>query len=219
MEIIEVKAAEKDEIIRQKIIDTAKEEFMQYGFHRISMDDIAEKLSMSKKTLYRYFTGKDDLIRTVMMGHMRCFDEISAMISEKRAESEFINKMVEISSKIAELVSRMPIHVMRDLQRNSPDIYDEMQTHKKENISRGFGAFIREGKQAGVFREELPEDIMIKIQLTIIEHMFNPEILMSLPYTPIQYHQHIITFVMQGMFTEKGRMQMKDAQQANNNGI
>ena len=111
MEIIEVKAAEKDEIMRQKIIETAKEEFMQYGFHRISMDDIAEKLSMSKKTLYRYFTGKDDLIRTVMMGHMRCFDEISAMISEKRAESEFINKMVEISSKIAELVSRMPIHV------------------------------------------------------------------------------------------------------------
>jgi hypothetical protein len=30
---------------------------------------------------------------------------------------------------------------------------------------------------------------------------------------------HIITFVMQGMFTEKGRMQMKDAQQANNNEI
>ena len=57
MEIIEVKAAEKDDIIRQKIIDTAKEEFMQYGFHRISMDDIAEKLSMSKKTLYRHFTG------------------------------------------------------------------------------------------------------------------------------------------------------------------
>ena len=48
----------------------------------------------------------------------------------------------------------MPIHVMRDLQRNSPDIYDEMQTHKKENIARGFGAFIKEGKQGDVLQAD-----------------------------------------------------------------
>src|SRR4051812_4431565 len=48
--------------IRQK----AKELFMRYGIRSVSMDDIATQLGISKKTIYQYFTDKDELVDGVV---------------------------------------------------------------------------------------------------------------------------------------------------------
>lgn len=49
---------------RRFVTELAKELFMRYGFLRITMDDIAGKAGISKKTLYQYFENKDQLVNT-----------------------------------------------------------------------------------------------------------------------------------------------------------
>src|SRR5215467_4766831 len=51
---------------RVRIRDKAKEMFMRYGIRSVSMDDIATQLGMSKKTIYQYFTDKNDLVDMVV---------------------------------------------------------------------------------------------------------------------------------------------------------
>ncbi len=48
--------------IRQK----ADELFTKYGIRSVSMDDIANALGMSKKTIYQYFVDKDELVEAVL---------------------------------------------------------------------------------------------------------------------------------------------------------
>src|SRR3989338_9081030 len=47
--------------IKNRIIDTAEKRFSQYGFRRVTMDDIASDLGISKKTLYLHFKSKEDI--------------------------------------------------------------------------------------------------------------------------------------------------------------
>src|SRR5882672_5020407 len=52
--------------IRERIREKAQELFMQYGIRSVSMDDIATHLGMSKKTIYQYFSDKDELVDAVL---------------------------------------------------------------------------------------------------------------------------------------------------------
>src|SRR4029078_5649114 len=51
---------------RQRIIDAARAHFFNHGFRSVTMDDLAEELGISKKTLYAYFPGKFDLLEAVL---------------------------------------------------------------------------------------------------------------------------------------------------------
>src|SRR5438094_7884341 len=51
---------------RQRIVDAARVHFFSHGFRRVTMDDLAEELGISKKTLYAHFPGKFDLLEAVL---------------------------------------------------------------------------------------------------------------------------------------------------------
>src|SRR5215472_4376949 len=52
--------------IRQRIVDAARTHFFSHGFRSVTMNDLAEELGISKKTLYRHFPGKIDLLEAVL---------------------------------------------------------------------------------------------------------------------------------------------------------
>ena len=47
-------------------MDAARTHFFSHGFRSVTMDDLAEELGISKKTLYAYFPGKFDLLEAVL---------------------------------------------------------------------------------------------------------------------------------------------------------
>src|SRR5204863_6772013 len=51
---------------RQRIVAAARGHFFNHGFRSVTMDDLAEELGISKKTLYAYFPGKFDLLEAVL---------------------------------------------------------------------------------------------------------------------------------------------------------
>jgi AcrR family transcriptional regulator len=57
----------KTDQMRQRIIDGAYESFWRAGFTRTSLDTIAERAGVTKRTLYSYFRSKDDLLAAVLL--------------------------------------------------------------------------------------------------------------------------------------------------------
>src|SRR5207237_2068604 len=52
--------------VRQRIVEAARAHFFSHGFRSVTMDDLAEELGISKKTLYAHFPGKIDLLEAVL---------------------------------------------------------------------------------------------------------------------------------------------------------
>lgn len=51
---------------RQQIVEAALEEFCAFGFLRASMDRLAERAEVSKRTVYNHFDSKEDLFRAIL---------------------------------------------------------------------------------------------------------------------------------------------------------
>ncbi len=75
---------------RSAIVHAARKSFLEGGYAKTSMDNIAEAAGVGIKTLYRHFENKDDLFSAVM--HAACdpasFDELSGQGQEKTAEPD-----------------------------------------------------------------------------------------------------------------------------------
>jgi AcrR family transcriptional regulator len=57
----------KPDQTKQRIIDAAYESFWRSGFIRTSVDSIAKRAGLTKRTLYSYFRSKDDLLAAVLL--------------------------------------------------------------------------------------------------------------------------------------------------------
>src|SRR5437868_15506001 len=64
---------------RQRIVDAARAHFFSHGFRRVTMDDLAEELGISKKTIYAHFPGKFELLEAVLADKLM---SVEATLSE-----------------------------------------------------------------------------------------------------------------------------------------
>ena len=48
---------------KDQVIEAARELFHQFGFKKVSMDEIAAKAGVTKKTIYMYFSSKEELLK------------------------------------------------------------------------------------------------------------------------------------------------------------
>jgi AcrR family transcriptional regulator len=195
----------KDDLIRERLLLTAMQEFMQYGFSRISMDDLAIRMGMSKKTLYKYYPSKEELVKAVIELRKQRASELMAFIETKVPKHAFGEKIVQVSQKVAESISEIQPHVMYDLKKSFPLIFEDFDAFKKASIVKGFTAALNEGRASGVFRDDIPIELAVHMHLTLISTMMNPEYLSSLPYTPLQVFNMILRCTMEGLCTNKGR--------------
>src|SRR5262245_30478469 len=69
----------KNSSVRQRIVDAARAHFFSHGFRSVTMDDLAEELGISKKTLYAHFPGKIDLLEAVLADK---FQGVERMLKE-----------------------------------------------------------------------------------------------------------------------------------------
>ena len=94
---------------------------MQFGIRSVSMDDIANGLGMSKKTLYQHFADKDELVMAVVDIHILQMqgDCSSCRTEAKDAIHEIFNTMDIL---LQEFSNMNPMVFISRLIRNSGSI-------------------------------------------------------------------------------------------------
>ena len=80
------------EEVRKKIVEAAYSLFLQKGYHRTTMEEIASLLGVTKPAIYQYFPGKEDLYAAVAE-HRR--EELAAIL-----ERSFNNRDLRAGSEI-----------------------------------------------------------------------------------------------------------------------
>ena len=71
---------------KEQVIESARELFSEYGYKRVSMDEIAKKSGVTKKTIYTYFKDKNELIKFFL------YEELEKMkFMTKEVNKEKIN--------------------------------------------------------------------------------------------------------------------------------
>jgi AcrR family transcriptional regulator len=197
---------EKD--VRQRILVAAEKLFTTYGFSRVSMDEIASELGMSKKTLYKHFPTKEALLLQVIETFYANLNaDIAAIrLDEKLSFTEKISRFIAlVANRVA--VNRDPF--VQDIQRNVPQMWARIHTLRRETIQAQFRAIIEEGIRHGVFQSDLDPSLITLIVLAAIERLTDPETWEQHAYSFSEIFQGTLRVVFQGILTDKARQALE----------
>jgi AcrR family transcriptional regulator len=187
---------------REKILVKAEEMFLQHGYSKVTMEEIASSLGMSKKTLYRFFANKKELVRSLMTERQCEFMEHIDDIWKSEA-ADFIAKFRMTLDYVGERSSK--INKFQDIQRVEPELWKEIHEFKKGKIFDRVRGLLEAGFAAGVFRSDVDREILILVYMNAVESIVNPETLAELPYTGGQAFEAISKIIFEGILSEEGR--------------
>jgi AcrR family transcriptional regulator len=196
-----------DRTARHRILGAAREHFLAHGFHGVTMDDLAEGLGMSKKTIYAQFPSKSALLEAMLLDKFRCAEEeMEAITSECSADFPAgLHRLLACVQRHTEEI-RPPF--LRDIQREAPDLFKVVQARRREVIQRSFSKLLGEGRREGLIRKDIPVHLIIEILLGAVEAIVNPPRLAELGLSPKSGMTAVISVILEGALTPEGRTKL-----------
>lgn len=188
----------------QRIITAARREFFAHGFRSVTMDDLAEDLGMSKKTLYALFPAKSALLRAVLLDKFRSVEADLDQVTAPGSTDDLaaLHGLLACMQRHTEEIQ--PPFV-RDIRREAPEVFKVIEDRRREIIQRYFGKLFGQGRSAGIIRKDLPTRLMVEILVGATEAIMNPAKITELGLTPKSGYRSVISVILEGLLTEKGR--------------
>ena len=153
-------------MMKDKIINKAKEMFLRLGFKSITMDDIACEMCISKKTIYKYFSNKDVLIeQSVELVHKEVHETINQIVSKN---FNAIEENFEIKRMFREMFRSAESSPIYQLKKHYPEVYAKALSSQIEVCETCFRDNILKGINEGLYRENLDVDNYVKFYYTLI---------------------------------------------------
>ena len=189
--------------VKDRILKKAADLFMRYGIRSITMDEIATQLGISKKTIYQFFTDKDEMVEAVID------EEVCTNESEcRRCQGDSENAVHEIFIALQimeELLKAMNPLIMYDLEKHHPKAYKKFRDHKyrflyemtKQNLERGIAEEL--------YRPEINTDVMAKYRVESAFLGFNQDVFPHSKYNMHEIGYEIGIFFLYGITTAKGK--------------
>ncbi len=80
---------------KEQIIEAARNLFHQFGFKKVSMDEIAKEAGVTKKTIYMYFSSKEELLKYFIQEEITNMEEIVEEVEANNTDPfEAVNQAI-----------------------------------------------------------------------------------------------------------------------------
>jgi TetR/AcrR family transcriptional regulator, cholesterol catabolism regulator len=189
---------------RQRIVDAARAHFFSHGFRGVTMDDLAEELGISKKTLYAHFPGKFDLLEAVLAAKLAAVEATLKQVTRAHPR-DFPATLRELLAGTHRELDEIKPPFVRDMRQKAPDVFKLVERRRAAIIQRYFGKFFIEGQRGGMVRKDVPAKLIIEILLAMVQSIMNPPKMEELGMMPKEGFSGILKIILEGALTSKGR--------------
>jgi len=152
-------------LTRERILEKARAVFARYGFRKTSLNDIVRDLGVTKTAIYHHFPGgKSEIIDAVLAA-----EEGQILEAMRRAigaeEDPAMQLRQALLAKIAHLRTlREVLEVSGEVGEEVSCLYESHERRFKEQERALFEEILREGQEAGIFRDTPREQLARGIQ-------------------------------------------------------
>ncbi len=204
----ETNAIEQDQTLRGRIIDAARELFLEHGYSKVSASEIAQAIGISKKTLYKEFETKEDILRAVVLPKLtESAKQIDTILADQAMP--FLDKLKAVMTMIGFQHQRVSPILLRDVFIHAPEVWSEIHEFKQKRF-RKFGILLEEGIERGVFRSDVPAEVILRSYTAAVENLMIPQTLGELPCTAQVAFQSLIKILFEGILEPHARKQIRN---------
>lgn len=187
---------------QERIKNKADELFRRFGIRSVTMDEIASQLGISKKTIYQFYSDKNDLVDAVTLqeigfSQQRCQADVAA--SENAIDEIFrVMEFVEI------MFRNMNPNMVHDLEKYHPKSFKKFMEHKNKFLYEMIRQNIERGIREGLYRPEINIEIMTRFRLESMMLAFDTGLFAPSNFSLVQLQQEILEHFLYGLATLKG---------------
>ncbi|QNJ97731.1 TetR/AcrR family transcriptional regulator [Constantimarinum furrinae] len=139
--------------MKETIIQKAADMFITFGFKSVTMDDIANEMGISKKTIYTHFKNKTELVSEVTQ---LLFNKISCGIDHIReSDKNPIEELYEIKKFMMLQLKDEKSSPQYQLQKYYPQIAESVKEQQHEVMKDCTVENLKRGKEMGLYRENI----------------------------------------------------------------
>jgi len=190
-----------DSEVKNRIIERATSLFTENGIKGITMDDLAQYMGMSKRTIYEYFKDKKQLINECVL-HMECSqnEKMRQILDQSENMFEALMKMYQESLIKMQVINKKFID---DIKKYFPEIKQWHDQKKEEKILKST-EFFQKGINEGLIRDELNPEILSILFSEEMELLFNGNFFISTRFSFLDVYKTLFITFLRGIATDEG---------------
>ena len=176
--------------------------FVKYGIKSVTMDDVSRELGISKKTLYNFVNDKSDLVEKVMDFEQEKNKE--CYLKLEKSGKNAIEELFEVHKFLGGQMKHYSYSLAYDLKKYYPEIFQRIHKIQREHMRDAILENIRKGKKEGLYRKELQEEIIVKLQVSRIESLYEDQLFTIEDFTSGKIFREFFIYHIRGIANEKG---------------
>jgi TetR/AcrR family transcriptional regulator, cholesterol catabolism regulator len=188
--------------LENQIINKTRELFFRYGIKSITMDDIANHLGMSKKTIYAAFPDKKALLERMVQDYLDFHKHDTQCQFEDSANA--IEYILRASSMGVAFVETINPAFLYDMQKYYGDLWQRFEEYRHKEIRADVYNTFSRGITEGLFREDLDIDIVVSMHMQHIDMLIEPTHLKGIQKSMREVMRTMILTFLNGICTPKG---------------
>lgn len=186
----------------KEIIDRAIPYFMRFGLRAVSMDEIARELGISKKTLYKYFKDKNELIvKGVEMKIQH--DELSCCDYNDSSENA-IDELFKISEFVIQSITNLNPSLIFELKKFHPEAWQIIHTHKWDFVYKSIKKNIERGIKEKIYRENINSDVIARLYVGSTDLILETDVFPWPDYKLDDVYLEVLRFQIRGLANQEG---------------
>ena len=185
-----------------KIIEQIEDKLFKDGFYKTTMDDVASELGMSKKTIYKFFPSKEDLVMAIAKHFMNSMKNkiVPALNSDKNA----IEKLAELINILAKASEKISPKRMDEIRKYFPSLWNEIDKFRTQMMFGNITKVIDQGKAEGLFID-YPTSIIMNVLVASVRNIVNPDFILNNNFSIIEAARYAFKIIIGGIVTDKGK--------------
>lgn len=201
MKPIEIINQNEDQV-KSRILDHIEKKLSNQGFRNFTVDQIANELHISKKTIYKTFRTKEELIRSAIINQLtNPYRYVINIIEEER---NTVEKFIELSKIVEQYYSAFNEISIERLRYDFRDLADYIEQFRIHRINPLINRLLKDGKEKELILD-IPYEIIIKVFTSALGAIATSK---SDNLSNYSYHQEFrLTFniLLNGILKEKGK--------------
>ena len=176
--------------------------FGRFGIKALSMDDLAGHLACSKKTLYKYFKDKRDLVSQALHSHI---DGLEAQMAElMTGEGNAIDLALAEMEQKHKMLSAVSSTVLFDLKKYYPKVFEATHARRRDMIRRVVVHNVTRGMVQGMYRSDLNVEAVADLHLALVEDMVRQAENGTLKRPLAEHFKELFTYHIRGIASPQG---------------
>ncbi|MFC2125461.1 TetR/AcrR family transcriptional regulator [Bacteroidota bacterium] len=195
--------------LKVDILKKSRELFYKNGYSKVTVDEIALGLGISKKTIYKYYSGKQQILEMIFFEFKKVLSgEVSAVLDN--TDLSYPEKLKQMMMRVAVALSGMSPVFFVDIQDNFPDLWDQINRYKQDAAFLRFNRLIDEGINKGYIKEGINKNMVVALYASAINNLLDPHFLYQLPdkikegipQYPAEIFDHALHIIYEGILTD-----------------